>query len=70
MQYMKNFTQIGVIVIIFLAIGAVTKEKEDGALGFLLVKPISRTVFLLSKLAAQFFVLLASTLCAFLMSSF
>ncbi len=48
-QYIKNFTQIGSIIIIFLTMGLVAAEKEDGLLQFLWVRPISAAVILLAK---------------------
>ena len=49
-QYMKNFTQIGTIVIILIYMGSVAGEKSDGSLSFLLVRPVDRLSILLAKL--------------------
>lgn len=51
-QYLKNFTQIGTIVIIVVSMGSVAAEKGEGALQFLLVHPVSRTAILLAKMGA------------------
>lgn len=49
-QYVKNFTQIGSIIMIFLTMGSVAGEKSDGSLQFLLVRPVSLRAILLSKI--------------------
>lgn len=51
-QYVKNFTQIGSIVMIFLAMGCVAGEKSDGSLQFLMVRPITCRSILFSKMLA------------------
>jgi ABC-2 type transport system permease protein len=51
-QYVKNFTQIGSIIMIFLAMGSVAGEKADGSLQFLMVRPISFHVILFAKIIA------------------
>ena len=51
-QYQKNLSQIGLLVLIFLTMGAVTGEKEKGTASFMLVKPVSRFSFLGAKLLA------------------
>ena len=61
-QYVKNISQMGVFIIILLSMGIVAREKENGTAGFLLVKPVSRELFILSKFSAQFMLLLASML--------
>jgi ABC-2 type transport system permease protein len=51
-QYLKNFTQIGTIVIIVVSMGCVAGEKHDGSMQFLLSHPVSRTAILLAKVGA------------------
>jgi ABC-2 type transport system permease protein len=53
LQYVKNFTQIGTIIIIFLCMGGIAKEKDQGTMSFLLAKPVARPMILLSKLIIQ-----------------
>src|SRR5690554_6950068 len=48
-QYIKNFTQIGAIILIFLTMGSIAGEKQDGLLEFLLVRPVSVRAILVSK---------------------
>jgi len=48
-QLVKNLSQIGLFVMIFLVMGIVAQEKERGTAAFLMVKPVSRTTFVLAK---------------------
>jgi len=48
-QLVKNTSQFGLIVIIFMFAGAVAEEKSKKTLEMLLTKPISRVSFVLSK---------------------
>lgn len=57
-QYVKNFTQIGSIIMIFLAMGSVAGEKSDGSLQFLLVRPVKLRAILLSKIFALVFMII------------
>lgn len=50
-QYVKNVGQFGILLAIFLAMGAVTQEKERGTAAIMLVKPLPRGSFLLAKFA-------------------
>ncbi len=54
-QYMKNISQIGVLLLIYLNMGAVASEREADTAAFVLVKPVSRRSFFVSKLLAQAF---------------
>jgi len=65
-QFVKNISQIGVFIIILLSMGAVAREKENGTASFLLVKPVSRNLFILSKFSSQLIVLLVSMVVGFL----
>lgn len=51
-QYVKNTTQFGVILALLLAMGMVAQEKDKGTAALVLVKPLSRTAFVLAKFAA------------------
>jgi ABC-2 type transport system permease protein len=64
-QFVKNISQIGVFIIILLSMGTVAREKENGTASFLLVKPVSRNLFILSKFTSQLIVLLVSMLVGF-----
>lgn len=48
-QYIKNFTQIGAIILIFLTMGSIAGEKANGILQFLLVRPVPVRAILISK---------------------
>lgn len=51
-QFIKNTSQFGLIVIIFMFAGAIADEKSKKTLEMLLTKPISRVSFILSKFVA------------------
>jgi ABC-2 type transport system permease protein len=50
-QYVKNVGQFGILLAIFLTMGAVNQEKERGTAAMMLVKPLPRGSFLLAKFA-------------------
>jgi ABC-2 type transport system permease protein len=52
-QYIKNITQFGFILAVLLGMNAVAGEKESGTAAMILSKPMPRSVFVLSKYAAQ-----------------
>lgn len=66
-QYIKNFGQIGTIVLILMMMGSVAGEKADGSLQFLLVRPVGTLSILLAKLVSLFVLLLVGLLAAMLM---
>jgi ABC-2 type transport system permease protein len=51
-QYVKNLTQFGLLLALLLTMGAVAQEKERGTAVLMLVKPLPRSIFLLSKFVA------------------
>jgi len=51
-QLAKNLGEFGALIAVLLAMGSVATEKERGTAAFILVKPVSRAAFLISKLAA------------------
>jgi ABC-2 type transport system permease protein len=53
-QFIKNISQIGFIVIIFLFAGAVADEKSKKTFEIVLTKPISRTSIILAKFKSAF----------------
>lgn len=53
-QFIKNTSQIALLVLVFVVAGAVSDEKNRKTLEILLTKPISRTMFILSKFKAYF----------------
>ena len=48
----KHLGQIGILIAVLLAMGAVATEKERGTAALLLTKPVSRGAFLAATLAA------------------
>ena len=58
-QIIKNLGQLAPIAAILLAMGAVATEKQRGTAALVLVKPVTRTTFLIAK-----FVALSTTLFA------
>jgi ABC-2 type transport system permease protein len=69
-QYTKNISQLGVLILILLNMGTVAKEKEIGTAVFLLVKPVSRNLFVLSKFSSQLIVLFVSMIVGYLTVAF
>jgi len=63
-QYVKNVTQFGVLLVVLLTMGAVAQEKERGTAGMLLVRPVSRTAFVLAKWLVSAAILAAGLLLA------
>jgi ABC-2 type transport system permease protein len=51
-QLAKNLNQLGALIAILIAAGAVAPEKERGTAALLLVRPVSRAGFLLAKIGA------------------
>ena len=51
-QYVKNLSLFGPMLAFLMAMGAVAQEKERGTAVLVLVKPLSRAVFLLAKFVA------------------
>ena len=48
-QYIKNIGQFGILLAFLLSMGAVVTEKEKGTAALVLVKPLPRGIFILSK---------------------
>jgi ABC-2 type transport system permease protein len=51
-QLAKNLGEFGALIAVLLAMGSVATDKERGTAAFILVKPVSRGAFLISKLVA------------------
>jgi ABC-2 type transport system permease protein len=51
-QFVKNISQIALIVLVFIVAGSVADEKNRRNLEILLSKPVSRTKFIFSKFAS------------------
>lgn len=51
-QYVKNVSQFGFLLALLLSMGAVAQEKDKGTAAMMLVKPLSRGAFILSKFTA------------------
>jgi len=51
-QYVENLTQFGLLLALLMTMGAVAQEKERGTAVLMLVKPLPRSVFLLTKFVA------------------
>jgi len=59
-QFVKNMSQIGTIVMILVAMGVVARERDKGTVAFTLSKPASRGAFLLAKFLALAVIVWAS----------
>ena len=53
-QFIKNTSQIALLVLVFVVAGAVSDEKNRKTLEILLTKPVSRMMFILSKFKSYF----------------
>ncbi|HSJ57481.1 MAG TPA: ABC transporter permease subunit [Anaerolineae bacterium] len=51
-QYVGNQTEFGLLLALLMTMGTVAQEKERGTAVLMLVKPLPRSVFLLSKFVA------------------
>ena len=63
-QYVKNVNQFGVLLALLLTMGMVALEKERGTAAMMLVKPVSRPGFILSKFIAISLAFLAGLILA------
>ena len=63
-QYIKNVSQFGIFLALLLSMGAVVQEKDKGTAAMMLVKPLPRGTFLVTKFLALGLVFLASLLVA------
>jgi len=54
-QLVKNMSQFGLIVIIFMFAGSISDEKSRKTLEMVMTKPVSRTDFVLAKFVASSF---------------
>ena len=52
-QYLKNFSQIGLLLVIVLSMGLIAQEKERGTIAMLFTKPVQRWGFVLGKWLAS-----------------
>lgn len=59
-QYLKNVTQMGLFVVVLMAMGAIAGERERGTAAMILCKPVSRASFVASKFVAHGLALAAS----------
>src|SRR3989339_605990 len=69
-QYIKNFGQIGTIVLILMMMGSVAGEKVDGSVQFLLVRPVGTIGILVAKLVSLLVLLVIGLLGSILTMGF
>jgi len=53
-QFIKNISQIGLLVLVFVVAGTVSDEKARKTLEIVLTKPVSRAKFIAAKFASNF----------------
>ncbi len=63
-QYIKNIGQFGILLALLLSMGAIANEKEKGTAALVLVKPLSRGSFILSKYLGLVIIFFISVLLA------
>ena len=69
-QYIKNFGQIGTIVLILMMMGSVAGEKVDGSVQFLLVRPVGTISILVAKFVSLLVLLVTGLLGSMLTMGF
>jgi ABC-2 type transport system permease protein len=62
LQYVKNASQFGVLLVVILAMGAIAQEKERGTAAMLLSKPVQRSAVILAKWTASLVAILTGIL--------
>jgi ABC-2 type transport system permease protein len=67
-QFVKNISQIGMMVLILIVMGSVARERERGTAAMVLCKPASRAAFLAAKASALALGLVVSLLLSALMA--
>ena len=60
LQFLKNLTQMGVLLYMLLFMGTVTEEKRKGSVVLMLTKGVPRVTFLLAKFASSAATVLAA----------
>ncbi len=68
-QYLKNLTQMGAFVLILIYMGLISREKESGTVLFLMVKPVTRSSFIIAKFASVLFAAIISMILSFIAAS-
>ena len=63
-EYAGTIGQIGVLVVVLIAMGCIANELRNGTIMMTLSKPVSRTAFVFSKLVAMSITFLASMIVA------
>ncbi len=58
-QYIKNTTQFGILLVLILTMGVMAQEKERGTAAMLLAKPVKRSAMILAKWLAGMGLILA-----------
>jgi len=53
-QFIKNTSQLAIIILIFMVAGTVTGEKSSKTLELLFVKPVPREIFIISKFLSRY----------------
>lgn len=53
-QWIKNLSQMGMLAVLLVFMGAVSQEKADGSAALILTKGVSRGLYLLAKWTAAF----------------
>ena len=69
-QFLKNLSQIGLFVMIFLVMGTVSAEKEQGTAAFIMVKPVPHISFILAKYLLLWIFLAVLMISSFLVCGF
>jgi ABC-2 type transport system permease protein len=60
LQFLKNLTQMGVLLYMLLFMGAITEEKRKGSVVLILTKGVPRSTFLMAKFVSSAFTVVAA----------
>ena len=69
-SYLSDASQIGLMVLIFVLMGSVAKEKETGVAGWMLSKPVSRWQFLGAKFVVHCLIIIFGILACSVLAYF
>ncbi len=61
-QWIKNLTQIGMMLVIFASAGLIATERASGTAALVVTKPVSRSTFAIAKYVAQALLVTLTTL--------
>ncbi|MGB4331333.1 MAG: ABC transporter permease subunit [Dethiobacteria bacterium] len=58
--FLGDASQIGILVLIFISMGSIAREKENGVAGWILSKPVSRWEYFTAKAVSLYAIIIAA----------